>query len=519
MESRSDRVCFRVLVAGLLSRWTAKCQRRFSTSGNPSHKANQQIKQLMKRFVETWIRVLVLIMGGLLVFPVRAQSFTNLHAFASNGDGANPWGALVLSHNTLYGTTAMGGAAQGGTIYAVNTDGSGYTNLHDFTTADDGGNPYDGLTISGNTLYGTASVGGTLGYGNVYSVNTDGSNFKIVYSFGGTDGSTPWGGLVLSGNTLYGTTKAGGALTRGSPLGTVFKINTDGSGFATMHTFGGNDGANPIARLILSGNSLYGSTQQGGSSGSGTLFSININGTGFTNFYNFTTTTGPAQVNTDGASPWAPLFLSRNTLYGTAYSGGMFGFGTVFSVNPDGTGFTTIHSFSSANQPNQDGGNPVGGVILSGDTLYATAEVGGSGGAGTVFSVKTNGTAFFPLYNFSQISTLNAPNSDGAYPVAGLVLSGTTLYGTANTGGPSGYGSVFSVPIPAGPPELGISRSAANVIITWSTNITGFTLQSTTNLDSPSFWSTVSPGPTVVNGQNTVTNPISGNQQFYRLSQ
>lgn len=472
----------------------------------------------MKKSVKTWLRFLTLTIGGLLVLPqARAQSFTNLHAFASNGDGANPWGALVLSHNTLYGTTSMGGSAQGGTIYAVNTDGSGYTNLHDFTTADDGGNPYDGLIISGNTLYGTASVGGTLGYGNVYSVNTDGSNFKIVYSFGGADGSTPWGGLVLSGNTLYGTTKAGGTPGRG----TVFKVNTDGSGFATLHAFttGGNDGANPIARLILSGSTLYGTAQQGGNVGNGTLFSVGINGTGFTNFYSFTTTTGPALVNNDGASPWAPLFLSGNTLYGTAYSGGLFGFGTVFSVNTDGTGFATVHSFSSANQANQDGGNPVAGVILSGDTLYATAQVGGSGGAGTVFSVKTNGTAFFPLYNFSQISTFNTPNSDGAYPVGGLVLSGNIVYGTAGTGGPSGYGSVFSVTVPASPPELAISRPGTDVILTWSTNITGFTLQSTTNLASPSFWNTVSPGPTVVNGQNTVTNPISGTQQFYRLSQ
>src|SRR5262249_54107277 len=337
-----------------------------------------------------------------LTLQASAQTFTNLHAFASNGDGANPWGALVLSHNTLYGTTYTGGSAQGGMIFAINTDGSGFTNVHDFTTGDDGANPYDGLILSSNTLYGTASAGGTLGNGNIYSVNTDGSNFKTIYSFtGANDGATPWGGLVLSGNMLYGTAKTGGSSGRG----TVFKINTDGSGFATLHTFssGGGDGGFPVARLILSAGTLYGSAQQGGSFGNGTLFSISINGTGFTNFYSFTTTTGPALVNNDGASPWAPLLLSGNTLYGTAFSGGMFGLGTVFSVNTDGSGFTTIHSFSptsGANQGNQDGGNPVDGVVLSGETIYATAQVGGTGGGGTVFSVKTNGTSFFPLHNF-----------------------------------------------------------------------------------------------------------------------
>jgi hypothetical protein len=48
---------------------------------------------------------------------------------------------------------------------------------------------------------------------------------------------------------------------------------------------------------------------------------------------------------------------------------------------------------------------------------------------------------------------------------------------------------------------------------------TGFTLQSTTNLGSPSVWSTDSPAPVVIAGQNTVTNPITGPQKFYRLVQ
>jgi len=52
-----------------------------------------------------------------------------------------------------------------------------------------------------------------------------------------------------------------------------------------------------------------------------------------------------------------------------------------------------------------------------------------------------------------------------------------------------------------------------------ATNATGLSLQSTTNLVSPGAWTTVSPAPVIVNGQNTVTNPISGMRQFYRLSQ
>jgi formylglycine-generating enzyme required for sulfatase activity len=65
--------------------------------------------------------------------------------------------------------------------------------------------------------------------------------------------------------------------------------------------------------------------------------------------------------------------------------------------------------------------------------------------------------------------------------------------------------------------QLTIIRSGTNVILAWPTNAAGFNLQSTTNLVLPAVWTNVAPGQVVVNGQNTVTNPISGIQQFYRL--
>jgi hypothetical protein len=68
-------------------------------------------------------------------------------------------------------------------------------------------------------------------------------------------------------------------------------------------------------------------------------------------------------------------------------------------------------------------------------------------------------------------------------------------------------------------PRLAISMNGTNALITWTTNITGLTLQSATNLASPVVWTNVSQVPTVVNGQNVVTNGISGTKKFYRLTQ
>src|SRR5205809_462400 len=83
-------------------------------------------------------------------------------------------------------------------------------------------------------------------------------------------------------------------------------------------------------------------------------------------------------------------------------------------------------------------------IVLSGPTLYGTAFYGGSSGNGTVFAVNTDGTGFTNLHSFTATSGPGCClNSDGAWPIAGLILSSNTLYGTASSFGSSGYGTVF----------------------------------------------------------------------------
>jgi uncharacterized repeat protein (TIGR03803 family) len=467
------------------------------------------------------------LIAGLNLIPtgrVSAQAFTTLHSFTGS-DGAMPYAGLILSGNTLYGTAYYGGSSGDGTVFAVHTNGTGFTNLYSFTGVSDGANPYAGLILSGNTLYGTAYQGGSSDNGTVFAVSTNGTGFTNLHSFTYSDGANPYAGLILSGNTLYGT--AGGGVFG---YGTVFAVNTNGTGFTNLHSFtatdyytGTNsDGAYPNAGLILSGNTLYGTAYQGGTGNNGgTVFAINTNGTGFTNLHSFT-------YVSDGANPQAGLILSGNTLYGTASSGGSGGAGTVFAVNTNGTGFTNLYSFSGAAAnglgiyTNSDGAYPSAGLILSGNTLYGAASGGGSSGNGTVFAVHTNGTGFTNLHSFTATFGPSSANSDGANPPAGLILSGNTLYGTASWGGNSGVGTVFSLSlgsVSAPAPTLTIVPSGTNVVLTWPVNAAGFTLQSATNLVSPVIWTNVSPAAVVVNGQNAVTNPISGTQKFYRLSQ
>ena len=485
----------------------------------------------MKRLflVPALIAGLALLLAG----RATAQTFTTLHSFTFS-DGATPYSELVLSGNTLYGTASAGGNSGSyngnGTLFAVNTDGSGFTNEYIFTayppgyyyTNSDGSVPFAGLILSSNTLYGVAYDGGALGVGTVFAVNTNGTGFTNLYSFtGGNDGGGPDAALVLSSNTLYGTTAYGG----GANNGTVFAININGTGFTNLFSFtNASSGSDPAGVLILSGKTLYGTTS-GGNASFGTVFAINTDGSSFTNLHSFTANSGfPSYTNRDGSNPNAGLVLSGNTLYGTAPSGGRFGSGTLFAVNTNGTGFTNLYTFTatSGSPPtNSDGANPRGSLIVSGSTLYGTAYNGGLFGSGTMFSMNTNGTGFTNLYTFTANSTAPYTNSDGAHPNAALLLSGNTLYGTAYNGGNPAtnveYGTVFSLALESAP-QLNIIPAGTNVILTWTTNATGFTLEFTTNLTPPAIWSTNSTAPVIISGQNTITNPISGTQKFYRLS-
>ena len=485
---------------------------------------------------------LIIGFGLILADLVTAQTFTTLHSFTGS-DGDGPQAGLILSGSTLYGAADSGGASYKGTVFKLNTDGTGFTTLHSFTallndTNSDGAYPDGTLAFAGNTLYGTAYNGGTSGNGTVFAVNTNGTGIATVHSFTATsglnatnsDGANPEVGVIVAGSTLYGTTENGGT----SGYDAVFKVNTNGTGFTTLHSFtSGSDGETP-AGLLWSGTTLYGTTVSF-NSGNGTVFKLNTNGTAytilhpfmitnFTGFPNGGPTAAPDFTNSDGALP-SSLTLAGNTLYGTTYYGGSSGNGTVFKLNPDGTGFTTLHSFaaSSTNSEgvftNGEGTHPIQftGLILSGSTLYGAASYGGDSGNGTLFALNTNGTGFTLLHAFTETDPLDSSNSDGANPFAGLMLAGSTLYGTTKTGGTLGLGTLFSVAL--SPPRLTIIRSGTNVVLTWPAAGSGFTLQSTTNLVSPAVWATVTPAPVVVSGQNTVTNASSGPKQFYRLIQ
>lgn len=136
------------------------------------------------------------------VFKVAADGTESVvYSFNDNAanDGADPYGGLIMdTSGNFYGTTTVGGAHGQGTVFKVAPDGS-ETVLYSFNdnAANDGADPYSTLLMDGaGNLYGTTSVGGADGGGTIFRLSADGIE-TLLHSFdGATDGAQPYSGLI-----------------------------------------------------------------------------------------------------------------------------------------------------------------------------------------------------------------------------------------------------------------------------------------------------------------------------------
>jgi uncharacterized repeat protein (TIGR03803 family) len=162
--------------------------------------------------------------GTVFRVNIDGSSPSNVYSFTGGSGGAYPEAGLVLAGGTLYGTASGGGSFGNGMVFSVNTNGGGFHSCLFNDT--DGANPQAGLLLLGNTLYGTTTNGGADGWGVVFQVGTNLSSISNLYSFSNeSDGAVPEAGLTLLGNTLYGTTQAD---NNGGGSGTVFALNVPG---------------------------------------------------------------------------------------------------------------------------------------------------------------------------------------------------------------------------------------------------------------------------------------------------
>ncbi len=196
---------------------------------------------------------------------------TQLYSFTGGADGSYINGVIMGTDGNLYGTALYGGFNDQGTVFELVNSGSGWTLkvLHTFQGVTDGKNPAGGLTFdqAGN-LYGTTAAGGKAGGGTVFEL-TPSSNgewtLSTLFGFAGLEECGPYAAVTLdSAGNIWGTTYCSGAYT----AGTVFKLTYSNGTWTNnqMHVFtDGSDGGYPFSTVTLDANgNAYGTTLQGG---------------------------------------------------------------------------------------------------------------------------------------------------------------------------------------------------------------------------------------------------------------
>lgn len=346
-----------------------------------------------------------------------------------------------LSIRRLLALTVLGSLGLG-----LRAQAQTFTDLHDFgSIANDGVMPSGRPMFYGSSLYGT-TVG--PGDGTIYKYALRTNTYSILHTFNGVDGSAPSNGLFHRPGDASGN-QYGCATSGGNESGTIFRINVTTGALTTLYVFsktsssGGlhinADGAAPISVLLNNSGDFYGICAQGGANGTGTIFKLSSSGV-FTVLHTFSALNSSGQ-NSDGAFPQSGLVSG---MYGVTPYGGSNGAGVLFHITQAGK-FTILRTFSSNADGSDNGYQPVGTPLVAGGSLYGTTSMGGANflqPGGALYRYDLTPHTYTQLYVFSE--TASGINADGSAPLAALIhdTSGS-LYGTCNSGGAHGYGTVF----------------------------------------------------------------------------
>lgn len=417
--------------------------------------------------------------------PGSSKSFT-IYAFQNTSgtfglpvspanDGAQPKGTLTLVTSSgtpmLFGRTAAGGnSTTCGTFFDMNAGApSSYNVFYRFSGSDGCSPRHDAMVQNNNLLYSTTqgvnNNGNTIyNDGDIVTVTPSTATVSILHQFAGapSDGSQQHSSFSFdANNNIFGMSANGGANDKGF----LYFIPAGGSTPVGLHSFSKTDGEDPHGRIVLVGNTLWGITRKGGSSGLGVVFSLAVPSP-------LPTTTQNLSINvvhqfagngSDGAFSdhgyLTPVTQNGSTvLYGMTECGGTGdggdasncsstggGDGVVFQIDPSTGNYNTFYQF--AGKSKSDGADPYGSLWYdaTSNLLYGMTRNGGNSDDGTVFAITpgpfgSQGTIAW-RYHFT------GANGDGANPIDNVILFNGTLYGMTELGG-TGAGTIFAMPLP-----------------------------------------------------------------------
>ncbi len=439
-------------------------------------------------------------LGTIFKIKPDGTGYIKLLDFAGSTNGASPEGSLISDGSFLYGMTETGGTNNLGVIFKIKPDGTGFVKLLDFAGVTNGRGPQGSLLLDGTSLYGMTAFGGTNNLGTIFKIMTDGTGYVKLLDFASVaNGSFPLGSLIYDGTYLYGMAQSGGTFD----IGTVFKIRPDGTGFVKLMNFTGvANGSGPTGDLVFDGTFLYGMALVGGTANDGTIFKIRTDGTGFAKLLDFNS-------NVNGERPFGSFIYDGTSLYGMTLFGIGSAEGTLFKINTDGSAHTVLCNFANYIA----GSRPYGSVISEGGFLYGMANQGGTNDTGVIFRYAI-GVSVPTIASFTPTSgpvgttvTITGTNFSNTTANNIIQFNGTTAVVTASTT----TSIITSVPIGATTGTISVSvggntaTSAANFTVTTASSLTITSFTPTSGLVN---------APVTITGTNFSTTPANNTVQF-----
>ncbi len=435
--------------------------------------------------------------GVLYSFNKTTKVYTLLHEFKIE-EGIRPFSNVVIINNKIYGTTYdyNNGLVKPGVIYEYDLITNVYSIKKIFTNYSGavlGAHPAGTLTVFNGKIYGSTLDGGSGIAGSLFEYDPGTDAFRSLFGFGYSNGGypngkSPNGGMVLYNNALYGTSGYGGA----NGAGVIFKFDLTTNSFTKLADFGGTgNGAQPTDGMTLYNGIFYGLTGYGGTTGSGTVYSFDPATNALTFLQQFSYN-GP-----NGANPLRKLTLYNNLLYGSAnnnsnnaaniftYDPATNTLASQFSSPTEGESFTgafliddnkfvtvtsqytnSMISYDPATKVKTNlflfegkplGAKPGQSLLYANNLLYGSTTIGGTNNLGVVFSFEPITGTYTVLYNLAN----------NAYGLGDFTIMGNTLYAPARNGFYNGsssqnYGAVF---------WLNLSNNAASSISAYAATL------------------------------------------------
>ena len=375
--------------------------------------------------------------GALISLPVGGNTLS----YSIPLDGASGY-APANTHCTeapngkLYGTTVNGGLNGQGVIFEYDPANSLYTEVYHFAVLDGSGAVGSFLLASNGKLYGTAFSGGIYNGGTLFEFDYTTYAFVKLHDFNTSSIYFPALGELTehAPGVFIGVTQFGGS----SNAGGIFEFDLNTNTYTVKTNIDQTTGLYGIGSLVKAGNNLYySSTMQGGLNGLGVLYS-----------YDYLTNTITKVYDCDfvgGGSCVASLLHEAGKLYGVTATGGANNGGAIFEFAYNSNTYSKLYDFAGIT-----GYSPFGCPLIkaSNGLLYGTANQGGPGGSGVLYS--------FQLGSNTYTMEMDMPLVTGVAPSGGVIeASNGKMYGLTTGGGKSTFGCLYEYDYNL---DLGISK-------------------------------------------------------------